>query len=134
MIPFNSLPISWSITASTYKESRVYVPGDKIAKIYEDNETYYFNPKTGKYKLASTEGLENLLRKYPTVYEEVDGQFIIKKYLEGDIEETLTVDEEFNQASFLLSSMIPTTYERASTMGTATLWKMLMLTWSYKKI
>jgi len=115
------------------KESRVYVPGDKIAKIYEDNKTYYFNPKTGKYKLASTEGLEDLLRKYPTVYEEVDGQFIIKKYLEGDIEETLTVDEEFNQASFLLSSMIPTTYERASTMGTATLWKMLMLAWSYKK-
>jgi len=28
--------------------------------------------------------------------------------------------------------MIPTTYERVSTMGTATLWKMLMLAWSYK--
>jgi DNA polymerase elongation subunit (family B) len=28
--------------------------------------------------------------------------------------------------------MLPTTYERVSTMGTATLWKMLMLAWSYK--
>ena len=28
--------------------------------------------------------------------------------------------------------MIPTTYERVATMGTATLWKMLMLAWSYK--
>jgi DNA polymerase elongation subunit (family B) len=28
--------------------------------------------------------------------------------------------------------MIPTTYERVSTMGTATLWKMLLLAWSYK--
>jgi len=44
----------------------------------------------------------------------------------------LRVDKEFNQASFLLASMIPTTYERVSTMGTATLWKMLMLAWSYK--
>ncbi len=114
------------------KESRVYVPGDKISSIYEENKDYYFNPRTGKFKLKDTEGLENLLQRHPNVYEEVNGQHIIKKYLEGDIEETLTVDEEFNQASFLLASMVPTTYERVSTMGTATLWKMLMLAWSYK--
>ena len=48
------------------------------------------------------------------------------------MDETLKVDQEFNQGSFLLASMIPTTYERVSTMGTATLWKMLMLAWSYK--
>jgi DNA polymerase elongation subunit (family B) len=42
------------------------------------------------------------------------------------------VDDEFNQATFLLASLVPTTYERASTMGTATLWKMVMLAWSYK--
>ena len=29
--------------------------------------------------------------------------------------------------------MVPTTYERVSTMGTATLWKMLMLAWSYHR-
>ena len=45
----------------------------------------------------------------------------------------MVVDEQFNQASFLLSTMVPTTYERVSTMGTATLWKMLMCAWSYHK-
>jgi DNA polymerase elongation subunit (family B) len=48
------------------------------------------------------------------------------------LDETLKVDQEFNQGSFLLAAMIPTTYERVSTMGTATLWKMLMMAWSYK--
>jgi len=42
------------------------------------------------------------------------------------------VDDEFNQGTFLLASMVPTTYERVSTMGTATLWRMIMLAWSYK--
>jgi DNA polymerase elongation subunit (family B) len=53
-------------------------------------------------------------------------------YLDDDLEETLRVDDEFNQGSFLLASLVPTTYERVSTMGTATLWKMIMLAWSYK--
>ena len=53
-------------------------------------------------------------------------------YLDDDLEETLKVDDEFNQGSFLLASLVPTTYERVSTMGTATLWKMIMLAWSYK--
>jgi DNA polymerase elongation subunit (family B) len=56
----------------------------------------------------------------------------VERYLDDDLDETLKVDQEFNQGSFLLASMIPTTYERVSTMGTATLWKMLMLAWSYK--
>ena len=41
-------------------------------------------------------------------------------------------DEEYNQANFLLAKLVPTTYERLSTMGTATLWKMIMASWSYK--
>jgi DNA polymerase elongation subunit (family B) len=44
----------------------------------------------------------------------------------------MVVDEQFNQANFLLSKLVPTTYERLSTMGTATLWKMIMCSWSYK--
>ena len=56
----------------------------------------------------------------------------MRKYLSHDVEETLVVDEQFNQASFLLATMVPTTYERVSTMGTATLWKTLMLAWSYR--
>ena len=55
----------------------------------------------------------------------------MEQYLLDDLWETMVVDEQFNQASFLLAGMVPTTYERVSTMGTATLWKMLMLAWSY---
>jgi DNA polymerase elongation subunit (family B) len=57
---------------------------------------------------------------------------LVERYLDDDLDETLKVDQEFNQGSFLLAAMIPTTYERVSTMGTATLWKMLMMAWSYK--
>ena len=115
------------------RDERVYVDGDKIASTYEENKEFFFNPRTGKYKSTSTPGLENLLHRHPNTYEVINGQELIKKYLEDDIDETLRVDEQFNQASFLLATMVPTTYERVSTMGTATLWKMLMLAWSYHK-
>ena len=113
-------------------ENRVYVEGDKISKIYEENKEYYFNTSNGKYKLCEEEGLHDLLSRFPNTYEKVTGEEIIEKYLSHDVEETLVVDEQFNQASFLLATMVPTTYERVSTMGTATLWKTLMLAWSYK--
>ena len=44
----------------------------------------------------------------------------------------MVVDDSFSQSTFLLSKVIPTTYERIATMGTATLWKILMLAWSYE--
>ena len=113
------------------RDTRVYVDGDKIASTYSDNKAFFFNPRTGKYKSVETPGLEDLIHRHPNTYEVLTGQEIVKKYLEDDIDETLRVDEQFNQASFLLSTMVPTTYERVSTMGTATLWKMLMLAWSY---
>jgi len=59
---------------------------------------------------------------------------LVERYLDDDLEETLTVDEEFNQGSFLLASLVPTTYERVSTMGTATLWEIQMRAWSYKNM
>jgi DNA polymerase elongation subunit (family B) len=70
--------------------------------------------------------------KFPGVYKKITGDKLVEMYLDDDLDETLKVDQEFNQGSFLLASMIPTTYERVSTMGTATLWKMLMLAWSHK--
>ena len=115
------------------KENRVYVEGDKIGKIYFDNKDYYFNPKSGGYKEVGAPGTENLMERFPDAFEKVNGQYIIERYLYDDIWETMVVDEEFNQANFLLSKLVPTTYERLSTMGTATLWKMIMAAWSYKK-
>ena len=114
------------------KENRVYVEGDKIGKIYFDNKDYYFNPKTGGYREVGSKGTENLMERFPGKFEIVNGNYIIERYLDDDLYETMIVDDEFNQANFLLSKLVPTTYERLSTMGTATLWKMIMSSWSYK--
>jgi DNA polymerase elongation subunit (family B) len=113
------------------KPNRVYVQGDKISSTYKENLEYFFNPKTGQYRLVTDPKVKDIEKKYPGVYERVNGKYIVERYLLDDIWETLEVDSQFNQASFLLSSMVPTSYERVSTMGTATLWKMLMLSWSY---
>lgn len=114
------------------KENRVYVQGDKIGKIYFDNDQFYYNPKSGGYKKIGDPGTENLTQRFPGKFEIKTGKNIIEMYLDDDLYETMVVDEEFNQANFLLSKLVPTTYERLSTMGTATLWKMIMQAWSYK--
>ena len=110
--------------------NRVYIEHESIAKIYNKKEDYWLNTQNGKYKKLSD--YQDLDVKFPDVYIKTTGDKLVEKYLDDDLDETLKVDHEFNQASFLLASMIPTTYERVSTMGTATLWKMLMLAWSYK--
>lgn len=114
------------------KPNRVYIDGSQISKIYLDNENYYVNPKTGKFKKIGEKGTENLLTRYPNVYEIWSGQRIVEQYLDDDLYETMVVDDSFSQSTFLLSKLVPTTYERVATMGTATLWKLIMLAWSYE--
>ena len=114
------------------KPNRVYVEGNKISNIYLDGESYYVNPKTGNYKKVGSPGTENLLQKYPGKFEIWSGQKIVEQYLDDDLYETMVVDDSFSQSTFLLSKLVPTTYERIATMGTATLWKLIMLAWSYE--
>ena len=109
---------------------RVYIGHENIGKMYTDNQEYWLNLKNGEYRKKGD--FMDLDVKFPDTYLLTTGADIVERYLQDDLEETLKVDKEFNQASFLLATMIPTTYERVSTMGTATLWKMLMLAWSYK--
>ena len=109
---------------------RVYIDHENIGKMYANKEEYWLNVQNGKYKKASE--YQDLDIKFPGVYIKTTGDNLVERYLDDDLDETLLVDEEFNQGSFLLASLLPTTYERVSTMGTATLWKMLMLAWSYK--
>lgn len=133
----NSEIKSWGLKYITQylekeKPNRVYVEGSTISKIYLENDSYYVNPKTGKYKKIGEPGTENLLDKYPGKYEIWPGQRIIEQYLDDDLYETMIVDDSFSQSTFLLSKLVPTTYERIATMGTATLWKIIMLAWSYE--
>ena len=134
----NSEIKSWGLKYITQfskseKPNRVYVDGDKIASTYRENKEFYLNVNNGKYKEVGGEGLFDIDKKYPDVYKKVTGSEIVEQYLMDDLWETMEVDGQFNQASFLLASMVPTSYERVSTMGTATLWKMLMLAWSYHR-
>jgi DNA polymerase I len=114
------------------KENRIYVDGAKISKIYLDNESYYVNPKTGGYKQIGESGTDGLLERYPGKFEIWTGRKVIEQYLDDDLYETMVVDDSFSQSTFLLSKVVPTTYERIATMGTATLWKIIMLAWSYE--
>lgn len=133
----NSEIKSWGLKyITTYlekeKPNRVYVDGAKISKIYLDNESYFVNPKTGNYKQIGDPGTEDLLQKYPGKFEIWPGRKIVEQYLDDDLYETMVVDDSFSQSTFLLSKLVPTTYERIATMGTATLWKIIMLAWSYE--
>ena len=109
------------------KLNRVYVPGDRIGKTWADTENrYWFNDTNGQWGIITNDTL-------PEGTEEVTGKYIIERYLIDDLWETEKVDNIFNQATFLLSKILPTTFMRSSTMGTAATWKLLMLGWSYRK-
>ena len=113
--------------------NRVYIDHLDIAKMYSQKDEYWFNIKNGNYrKVGIDPKIDNICSKREDTYIKTTGDDLVERYLYDDLDETLKVDEEFNQGSFLLAGLVPTTYVRASTMGTASLWKMLMLAWSYK--
>lgn len=65
-------------------------------------------------------------------YSFTTGKNILKRYLLDDLWETEQVDELYNQSTFLLSKIVPTTFHRSATMGNAAVWNLLMTTWSYE--
>ena len=62
----------------------------------------------------------------------INGKNLVKQYLLDDLWETEQIDELYNQSTFLLAKMIPTTYQRVCTMGTAGIWNLFMTAWSYE--
>jgi DNA polymerase elongation subunit (family B) len=114
-------------------KDRVYIDHLNIGPFYAKKEEYWLNITNGNYrKVGVDQKIDEICEKHNDIYIKTTGDDLVERYLDDDLEETLKVDEEFNQGTFLLASMVPTTYERVSTMGTATLWKMIMLAWSYK--
>jgi DNA polymerase elongation subunit (family B) len=109
------------------KPNRVYVPGDKINSTWRDTENQYaFNDKDGDwYRITE----KNTLKED---YKIVTGAYIVQRYLCDDLWETEQIDNLYNQASFLIAKMLPTTFMRSSTMGTAGQWKLIMSAWSYQ--
>jgi len=112
---------------------RVYIDHTDIGPFYAKKEEYWLNIQNGKYKKVGVDpNVDESCSKHSEIYIKTTGDDLVERYLDDDLEETLKVDEEFNQGSFLLASLVPTTYERVSTMGTATLWEIQMRAWSYK--
>ena len=109
------------------KPNRVYVPGDKIGTIWLDKEpNYAFNNLNGDwYKITKTHGIDD-------GYSAVSGRYIVERYLLDDIWETDKIELALNEANFLICKMLPTTFTRAATMGTAGIWKLIMLAWCYE--
>ena len=98
------------------------VPGNGESKLAEKA------PKTHEFLMLTYKAL----REYVNTIQEVDGRYIVERYLIDDLWETMEVDAVYNQTSFMLAKLIPTTYQRVSTMGTAGLWKLLMMTYSFE--
>lgn len=134
------------------KPNRMYVEGDQIYKIWYTNKNYIINITNNQYKEIpenyqnnSELYLErfkiNLLKgkEYPYPFDKdnienielITGKEIVERYLLDDLWETEQVDLKYNESSFLLAKLVPTTYERITTMGSAAVWKLIMTAWSY---
>jgi DNA polymerase elongation subunit (family B) len=97
-------------------------------EIYVKNKKIYLESDSGKgfIEWVSDKPKKNKM----TVF--VEGRTILKNYLLDDLWETEQVDELYNQTSFMLAKMVPTTYGRMCTMGTAGIWDLLAAAWSYE--
>ena len=109
------------------KSNRVYVPGEKITKTWNDlSDSYAFNDENGDwYKISDEKPLQD-------GYIKANGRYIVERYLLDDLWETDKVEEKLNESNFLVGKLLPTTFSRACTMGTASIWKLIMLAWCYE--
>lgn len=109
------------------KANRVYVPGNEINHIWSITEKMFgFNDKDGTwYKIDDSHPLKE-------GYEKVSGEYVVQRYLEDDIWETDKIELKYNESNFLVGKMLPLNFERMCTMGTAAIWKYLLMAWSYE--
>jgi DNA polymerase elongation subunit (family B) len=106
------------------KENRVFVPGENISGIWNDTDPYLFNEATGKWFKDDGKEHEGFRRTC--------GMEIVERYLTDDLEETDKIELIYNQPSFQITKILPMTYQRCATSGTAALWKSLCIAWSYE--
>ena len=127
------------------KPNRVYVPGKIIGDTWADNtETYALNENNGDWfkitnkKLSSknltinNENTKLLNINGEEEYNITTGKYIVERYLLDDLYETDKVEHKFNITNFFICKMLPVSFERMCTMGTAAVWKYIMLAWSYE--
>jgi DNA polymerase elongation subunit (family B) len=109
------------------KPNRIYVPGDKIKTTYHDIDHLY--------ALNNTDGTWYQINEKSVLkegYESVTGRYVVERYLLDDLDETDKVELRYNQSNFLLGKILPTSFTKVCTMGTAGTWKLIMMAWSYE--
>lgn len=135
------------------KKNRVYVPGKIINTTWEDlNQNYAFNDENGhwfkvddkilnktldngqlRYSKYEEDGKNKLIDyENDEIFEFVTGRYIVQRYLLDDLWETDKIELRYNQSNYLVGKMLPVSYEKMCTMGTAAIWKYIMLAWSYE--
>lgn len=135
------------------KPNRVYVPGKEINSTWEDTTpSYAFNDEDGEWfkiddkRMNKTYDDDNgnshqlytlnekslINNKTGKTYIITTGRYIIERYLLDDLWETDKVENRYNQPNFLVGKMLPVSYEKMCTMGTAAIWKYIMMAWSYQ--
>lgn len=119
--------------AKVERPNRVYVDGGQLGRMWVENKNFNYNPTSGQwYPLEGVKPLTRVIEGYEDKWEVVNGRFLITEYLTDDLLETEQVDDIYTQAGFLTAALVPTTFGRSITMGTATMWKLLMMAWSYE--
>ena len=136
------------------KPNRVYVNGKIINDTWADEtKTYAHDDNNGRWfkitdELLSKTFIDNGVEQKRYEYIEnneklfdhkeneilniTNGRYIVERYLLDDLWETDKVEAMYNQSNYLISKMIPVSYEKVCTMGTAAIWKYIMLSWSYE--
>ena len=109
------------------KPNRVYVDGAIISKTWAvQEEVYAFNDTNGDwYRISEDKPLQE-------GYELKSGKYIVERYLLDDIWEADKVELTLHETDFQLTKIMPTTFMRVTTMGTATQWKLIMMDWAYQ--
>jgi DNA polymerase elongation subunit (family B) len=118
------------------KPNRMYVKnGAKIYEMWKENKNYINKSQTNDYDLIPNELQDNsidYLLENPEYDSIISGKQIIEQYLEDDLWETLEVDKRYNESTFMLSKLLPTSFERTATIGGAGSWNLIMTAWSYE--
>lgn len=122
--------------AGIAKPNRMYVQnGAKIFQMWKEDKLYINKSESNDYRIIPDDFQDNAITylEMNLDYDKIiSGKEIIEQYLADDLWETLEVDKRYNESTFMLSKLLPTSLERTATIGGAGSWNLIMTAWSYE--
>jgi len=149
----NRMYVDGEFIHETWRENKVYIINpenneyERVPLQYQDQAVHLYDLQLSQADEETRKNLRNSILsqmspeaitwlKSKTVqygkYKFIKGADIVRRYLLDDLWETDKVDSLYNQSSFLLAKIVPTSYQRVCTMGNAAVWNLIMTTWSYE--